>query len=68
MSRSNWPALRVASSAMVAAVALAGCSRGNGDLPLVGTLERDRIEIVAEESEPILSLDVREGDRVTSRP
>ncbi len=26
---------------------------------------RDRIEIVAEESEPILSLDVREGDQVT---
>ena len=30
----------------------------------VGTLERDRIEIVAEESEPILSLEVREGDHV----
>jgi HlyD family secretion protein len=65
MSLSNWPVLRVASSTVIAALVLAGCSRGNGNLPLVGTLERDRIEIVAEESEPILSLDVREGDRVT---
>jgi HlyD family secretion protein len=31
---------------------------------LVGTLERDRIEIVAEAAEPILSLSVREGDHV----
>jgi HlyD family secretion protein len=43
---------------------LAGCAKNADDAPLVGTLERDRIEIVAEESEPILSLDVREGDRV----
>jgi HlyD family secretion protein len=43
---------------------LAACAREQADAPLVGTLERDRIEIVAEESEPILSLDVREGDRV----
>jgi HlyD family secretion protein len=44
---------------------LAACGGNDADAPLVGTLERDRIEIVAEESEPILSLDVREGDRVT---
>ncbi|MEP7245998.1 MAG: HlyD family efflux transporter periplasmic adaptor subunit [Gammaproteobacteria bacterium] len=43
---------------------LTACSSRNGDAPLVGTLERDRIEIVAEESEPILSLEVREGDHV----
>jgi HlyD family secretion protein len=42
---------------------LSACER-NGDAPLVGTLERDRIEIVAEEAEPILSLEVREGDHV----
>jgi HlyD family secretion protein len=47
------------------ASALSACSRsGNGTL--VGTLERDRIEIVAEASEPIVSLEVREGDRVTT--
>jgi HlyD family secretion protein len=44
---------------------VAACAKSDTDAPLVGTLERDRIEIVAEESEPILSLDVREGDRVT---
>src|SRR5262249_2863294 len=45
-------------------LALTACSR-NEDPPLVGTLERDRIEIIAEEAEPILSLEVREGDHVT---
>lgn len=46
-----------------AALALTACAR-DGDAPLVGTLERDRIEIVAEEAEPILSLEVRQGDHV----
>jgi HlyD family secretion protein len=48
---------------ILAALLLAACD-GNRDAPLVGTLERDRIEIVAEEAEPILSLEVREGDHV----
>jgi HlyD family secretion protein len=52
-------------AAFVSVLGLGGCSRSN-DAPLVGTLERDRIEIVAEESEPIVSLNVREGDRVTT--
>jgi HlyD family secretion protein len=42
---------------------LTACER-NKDAPLVGTLERDRIEIIAEEAEPILSLEVRQGDHV----
>jgi HlyD family secretion protein len=50
---------------IVLPLVLAACARSASDAPLVGTLERDRIEIVAEESEPILSLEVREGDRVT---
>lgn len=50
---------------LVLLLGLTACSRKDSDAPLVGTLERDRIEIVAEESEPIVSLDVREGDRVT---
>ena len=50
---------------LVLPLALVACSKNEMDAPLVGTLERDRIEIVAEESEPILSLDVREGDQVT---
>jgi HlyD family secretion protein len=49
---------------MTAALSLAACGSRNGPAPLVGTLERDRIEIVAEEAEPILSLEVREGDHV----
>jgi len=53
----------LAAAASLSALVLSGCSRSN-NAPLVGTLERDRIEIVAEESEPIVSLDVREGDRV----
>jgi HlyD family secretion protein len=66
MSRSSLALVRVALPwAAAFPLVLAGCSRHDADGPLVGTLERDRIEIVAEESEPILSLDVREGDRVT---
>ncbi len=46
-------------------VVLAGC---NGEPPLyaVGTLERDRIEVAAESAEPVLSVDVLEGDRVAA--
>jgi HlyD family secretion protein len=35
-------------------------------LPLTGTLERDRIELVAEAQEPIVEIDVHEGDPVKS--
>jgi len=44
--------------------ALGGCARNQGDPPMVGTLERDRIEMIAEESEPIMSIEVREGAHV----
>jgi len=67
MSRSkSTPLCMSLPLSVVLLLVLAGCGRGNGDAPLVGTLERDRIEIVAEEAEPILSLEVREGDRVTA--
>lgn len=42
---------------------VAGCSPGD-DAVLLGTLERDRLELVAEAHEPIVELLVREGDRV----
>lgn len=42
-----------------------GCSQDT-DKPLLGTLERDRLELVAEAAEPIVSLAVREGDAVTA--
>ena len=44
---------------------LTACAHRDNPARLVGTLERDRIEIIAEASEPVLSLDVREGMHVT---
>jgi HlyD family secretion protein len=49
---------------MFAALALAGC--GDGSDALLGTLERDRVELVAEAQETILEVAVREGDAVKS--
>ena len=43
------------------AIMLAACDRDDSGLPAVGTLERDRIEIVAEARETILEIPVREG-------
>jgi HlyD family secretion protein len=58
---------RLAAVAMAfAGMTLAGCARNQGDPPMVGTLERDRIEMIAEESEPIVSIDVREGAHVAA--
>jgi HlyD family secretion protein len=51
---------------MAVSLVLAGCSAGHDDVRFVGTLERDRIEIVAERDEPIVAVEVREGDRVRS--
>jgi HlyD family secretion protein len=49
---------------ILAGILLAGCAPDT-DRVLLGTLERDRIELVAESHEPIIGLLVREGDRVT---
>jgi HlyD family secretion protein len=46
-------------------LALGACSR-QGEGQLVGTLERDRIEIKVESSEPILARDVRDGQQVAA--
>jgi len=48
---------------LTALLFLAACGSDNA-LPLPGTLERDRIELVAEAQEPIESVPVHEGDRV----
>jgi HlyD family secretion protein len=48
---------------VTAALAIAACG-GNGEA-LLGTLERDRVELVAEAQEPIIEVAVREGDAVT---
>ena len=49
---------------ILAGILLAGCAPDT-DRVLLGTLERDRIELVAESHEPIIEILVREGDRVT---
>lgn len=49
--------------ACVLPVMLVACTGADEDY-LVGTLERDRIEIPAELSEPVTALHVHEGDRV----
>jgi HlyD family secretion protein len=46
--------------------ALAACGRGGDGPPAVGTLERDRLELVAETNDPIVEIAVREGDRVAA--
>jgi HlyD family secretion protein len=48
---------------LLAVTHASGCGR-NGEPRLVGTLERDRIDIVAERDEPIVAIEVREGQRV----
>ncbi len=45
---------------------LASCGSDPADLPALGTLERDRIELVAETNEPIVAIEVREGDSVAA--
>lgn len=50
---------------VVGCALLAGCERDPADA-LLGTLERDRIELVAEASEPIMSIDAREGEHLTA--
>lgn len=46
--------------------ATAGCDRMADPLPAVGTLERDRIELVAESDEPIVAINVTEGETVAA--
>jgi multidrug resistance efflux pump len=41
-----------------------GCSDGRDQSEVHGTLERDRLELVAESHERIIGISVREGDRV----
>lgn len=46
-----------------AALALAACDNAY-DGQILGTLERDRLELIAESNEPIVEIAVREGDAV----
>jgi HlyD family secretion protein len=53
-------------AALTLCLAALACRRDPADIPVVGTLERDRIELVAESNEPIVSLEVKEGDTVAA--
>ncbi len=50
---------------LMAALLLAACGNG-ADTVLLGTLERDRVELVAESQEPIIAIEVREGESVSA--
>ncbi len=52
-------------SSIVLLILLSGCSNSDTPLPLVGTLERDRLELIAEAREAILEIPVTEGQTVT---
>ena len=49
---------------LLALIGLTACAEDPAELPSLGTLERDRIELVAEADEPLVERPVREGDRV----
>jgi HlyD family secretion protein len=49
---------------LLTAALLAGCNHNGAPPPLLGTLEWDRIGAVAEVSEPITQILIKEGDRV----
>jgi HlyD family secretion protein len=51
---------------IVAALALSACAGGEDPQEVLGTLERDRLELIAESNERLVELFVEEGDRVTA--
>src|SRR5687768_161235 len=60
--RASNSRLAVAATLAVAAAMSGGCNRSDDASLILGTLERDRVELVAEASEPLLEIAVREGD------
>ena len=51
---------------LLLALGALACRDDLSELPALGTLERDRLELVAEADEPVLENVVREGDRVAA--
>ena len=51
---------------IVTALALSACAGGDDPQEVLGTLERDRLELIAESNERLVELFVEEGDRVTA--
>ncbi|NBB92836.1 MAG: HlyD family efflux transporter periplasmic adaptor subunit [Gammaproteobacteria bacterium] len=54
---------KTCTQAVLMLLVLAGCN-GNDEYPVVGTLERDRMALVAEMAEPVTGVHVREGQQV----
>ncbi len=57
--------MKPAALPLLAAAVLVGCAKSVPEA-LLGTLERDRVAVAAEASEPILRIDVAEGDEVAA--
>lgn len=51
---------------ILAALGLSACAGGDDPQDVLGTLERDRLELIAESNERLVELFVEEGDRVTA--
>lgn len=51
---------------IIALLAITACSGNESPLPLVGTLERDRLELIADAQERIVELSVTEGATVVA--
>lgn len=60
------PTVKVAGLLLFGSLLLAGCERDQNSLPLEGTLERDRLELIADANERIVQLEVAEGEAVTT--
>lgn len=51
---------------ILAALVVSACAGGDDPQEVLGTLERDRLELIAESNERLVELFVEEGDRVTA--
>ena len=60
----HWRSHLHAQALIVCVTLLAACNADDGSIASLGTLERDRIELVAESNEPITRILVQEGDVV----
>jgi len=56
--------MKTKSLLLATALLYAGCEDSLSEIPALGTLERDRIELAADSSEPIRAILVREGQSV----
>lgn len=69
MRRASLPSMATRRSllpALLVGLVASGCEQSDSPLPLVGTLERDRLELIAEGQEPIVEVLASEGERVAA--